>query len=71
MGEVVIDGQGNGNFIPESGVATVTLPNEDQIFGPDSTTMKVTFTAQTPTTGIVLVSVNGAPAIEYLTALVP
>jgi hypothetical protein len=71
LAEVVIDGQGNGNFIPESGVATVTLPNEDQIFGPDSTTMKVTFTSETPTTGVVLVSVNGATAIEYQTALVP
>ncbi len=71
LDEIVIDGQGNGNFIPESGVVTVTLPNEDLVFGPDSTSLGVTFTSQTPTTGIVLVSVNGAAAIEYQTALVP
>lgn len=71
LADIVIDGQGNGNFIPESGVATVTLPNEDLIFGPDSTVLEVTFTSQTPTTGIVLVSVNGAAAIEYQTALAP
>ncbi len=71
LDEIVIDGQGNGNFIPESGVATVTLPNEDFLFGPDSTVLQVTYTSQTPTTGIVLVSVNGAVAIEYQTALVP
>ena len=68
---MVIDGQGNGNFIPESGVVTVTLPNEDFVFGPDSTVLEVTFTSQTPITGMVLVSVNGAAAIEYQTALVP
>ncbi len=71
LDEIVIDGQGNGNFIPESGVATVTLPNEDLIFGPGSTILEMTFRSQTPTDGIVLVSVNGAAAIEYQTALVP
>lgn len=71
LAEIVIDGQGNGNFIPESGVVTVTLPDEDLVFTTKSTTLDVTFTSQTPTTGIVLVSVNGAPAIEYQTDLAP
>lgn len=71
LDEIVIDGQGNGNFIPESGAVTVTLPNEDLIFGPDSTVLEMTFRSQTPTDGIMLVSVNGAAAIKYHTALVP
>jgi hypothetical protein len=68
---VVIDGQGNGNFIPESGSVTVTLRNADLVFGPDSTSLQMTFTSQTPATGIVLLSVNGAGAIEYQTGLAP
>lgn len=69
--DLVADGQQNGNFIPQEGSVALTLPNDDAIFGPDSTTIVVRFGAQTPSNGIVFVSVNGAAEVEYQTALAP
>ena len=63
------DGQSNGNFIPEDGTVALTLPNDEAVFGPDSTAIVVTFTTQSPVDGTVLVSVNGAESFEFQTAL--
>lgn len=69
--DLVADGQGNGNFIPQEGSVTVTLPNDELVFAPDSTTIVVRFTAQTPAGGVVFVSVNGSAEFEYQTGLAP
>ena len=69
LADVVADGQSNGNFIPEDGTAALTPPNDEAVFGPDSTAIVVTFTTQSPVDGTVLVSVNGAESFEFQTAL--
>lgn len=70
LANVVIDPAGNGNFVPESGTATIAIPNEG--LGPATINVGLTFTAQTPLTGTVLLSVNGSPAIPAtIPGLVP
>lgn len=63
---LVFDPAGNSNFVPESGTATLTF--DDQNSGPRGdvqTTILVTFNAQSPVDGTVLVSINGGTAFEY------
>jgi hypothetical protein len=61
LANLVIDPVGNGNFVPEGGTATFSVPHEGA--GPD--TLVVTFTSQSPSTGVVRVQVGSAAAINY------
>ena len=60
---VEMDPVDHGSFIPQAGTLTFDIPNDG--LGPDTVTMVVTFTAQSPVDGTVDVSVAGSAGIEY------
>jgi hypothetical protein len=62
LADIVSDPQGNASFIPESGAVTFLLPG-DGTGAP--TTIVVTFTAQSPTNGIVQVRVDNGVLISF------
>ena len=68
LASVVIDPTGNGNFVPESGSASVTVPNES---GAGTVTLTITFSSQTPVNGTVQVTVGSGRAITYQIPGVP
>lgn len=55
---IVINPSQNGNIIPSSGTVAISAVEDDL-------EITVTFTADSPQTGVVLVSVGGLPAVEY------
>ena len=61
--DVAMDFAGNGNLVPESGTATFEIPNDGP--GPDTLTIVVEFTVQTPVDGTVMVSVEGSTPYSY------
>ncbi len=63
LANVVLDPLNNGNFWPESGTATFEVPNDGP--GPDTLTVVVTFSEQTPVDGTVQVTVAGAGPYTY------
>ncbi len=63
LANVVLDPINNGNFWPESGTATFEVPNDGP--GPDTLTVVVTFSSQTPVDGTVQVTVEGAGPYTY------
>jgi len=60
LDDVVIQPQGDGNLIPNDGTATFGVPGDS-----GTVTLVITFTADSPTDGVVEVSAGGAGAIEY------
>ena len=60
---IIIDYPNHGNFIPEAGTATFVLPNDGP--GPDTVTIIVEFTEETPATRTVLVTVGESGPIEH------
>jgi hypothetical protein len=69
LANVVLDPLNNGNFWPESGTATFEVPNDGP--GPDTLTVVVTFSDQTPVDGTVQVTVEGAGPYTYQIPGVP
>jgi hypothetical protein len=63
LDDIVVDAVVNQSVIPESGTASFEIPNPGP--GPETWTVVITFTAESPTTHTVLVSIEGAPAFEY------
>lgn len=60
---IVIDHPNNGNFIPESGTAIFVLPNDGE--GPETITVVVEFTADSPSTRTVLVTIGENEPVEH------
>lgn len=53
----------NGNLFPDGGSATFVVPNDG--VGPETLTIAVTFSEQTPVDGTVQVAVGSAAAVNY------
>lgn len=60
---VVIDPAANGNFYPEAGTVTFEIPNEGA--GPETITITVEFTEQTPVDESVIVTIGEGEPFTY------
>jgi hypothetical protein len=62
--DLAIDPAANGSFVPSAGTATVSY--QTTVLGRTvTTTALITYSAQSPATGQVTLSLNGAPAVPY------
>jgi len=62
---LVIDVPGNGNFVPESGTATIVVTDVGLFGQTTQSTIVVTFSEQTPVDGTVTVTGDGGEPFEY------